>query len=305
MTDFLSGLLDRTLQRRPVLQRRQPALFEPTPDPPGLRSIPLEEPSARTEAQTDADLEATVFREIPMHHSRRPQIGHVMPARPNSPASEDQTGESFRTPPPVVPSERQSVRQARQVASPSLPPPHQHTAKVVVPVVSHRAVETLGEVETSREVETLREKATEAPQVAVQAVFPQAQNREPLSVDASLDAPPRQTLVTPIVELAQTMETAGRRDVVRKSDATLMEPKPTGFPVPPAPVPSPPLGHASSRPQPVPTQETTAPAPTIQVTIGRIEIRATPAAAPARAVRPAAPKLSLEEYLRSRGGGNS
>ena len=48
-----------------------------------------------------------------------------------------------------------------------------------------------------------------------------------------------------------------------------------------------------------------APAPTIQVTIGRIEVRATPAAkAPARE-RPAAPSssLSLEEYLRQRSKG--
>ena len=47
-----------------------------------------------------------------------------------------------------------------------------------------------------------------------------------------------------------------------------------------------------------------APAPTIQVTIGRIEVRATPAAkAPVRE-RPAAPSaLSLEEYLRQRSKG--
>jgi len=48
-----------------------------------------------------------------------------------------------------------------------------------------------------------------------------------------------------------------------------------------------------------------APAPTIQVTIGRIEVRATPAAkAPVRE-RPAAPPstLSLEEYLRQRSKG--
>jgi hypothetical protein len=43
------------------------------------------------------------------------------------------------------------------------------------------------------------------------------------------------------------------------------------------------------------------PAPTIQVTIGRIEVRAESAPSPRRA-EPAAPRLTLDEYLRQRGG---
>ena len=44
-------------------------------------------------------------------------------------------------------------------------------------------------------------------------------------------------------------------------------------------------------------------APVIRVTIGRIDVRAVNASAPqARRAMPAAPKLSLEEYLRSRSG---
>jgi hypothetical protein len=42
--------------------------------------------------------------------------------------------------------------------------------------------------------------------------------------------------------------------------------------------------------------------PTIQVTIGRVEVRATLPASP-RVARPTAPKLSLDDYLKSRGGG--
>lgn len=44
-------------------------------------------------------------------------------------------------------------------------------------------------------------------------------------------------------------------------------------------------------------------APTIQVTIGRIEVQATPEPAPAPARRPQAPPLTLAEYLRRRGEG--
>jgi len=48
------------------------------------------------------------------------------------------------------------------------------------------------------------------------------------------------------------------------------------------------------------------PAPTIQVTIGRIEVRATPPSAPLQNRRPAPPVMSLGEYLnqRTREGGN-
>lgn len=45
------------------------------------------------------------------------------------------------------------------------------------------------------------------------------------------------------------------------------------------------------------------PTPTIQVTIGRIEVKATPPAPPSKKQRPAAPVMSLEEYLRRRAGG--
>lgn len=58
--------------------------------------------------------------------------------------------------------------------------------------------------------------------------------------------------------------------------------------------------RAAARPAPPPA------APPVQVTIGRIEVRAiagTSATAPVRATRAAAPRLSLDDYLRSRSAG--
>lgn len=52
--------------------------------------------------------------------------------------------------------------------------------------------------------------------------------------------------------------------------------------------------HLSPAPQAAP--------PTIHVTIGRIEVRATPPAAPVKRASPPATTLTLEEYLRSRAG---
>src|SRR5262249_44725584 len=45
------------------------------------------------------------------------------------------------------------------------------------------------------------------------------------------------------------------------------------------------------------------PARAIHVTMGRIEVRATPPPAPSRPTRPAPPRLSLDDYLRGRSEG--
>jgi hypothetical protein len=74
-------------------------------------------------------------------------------------------------------------------------------------------------------------------------------------------------------------------------------PRATGGEVRPAPEASRPAG-AGEPPQ---AQQ---PQPVIQVTIGRIEVRATPvSAALSRKATPAAPMTSLEDYLRQRKGG--
>jgi len=49
-------------------------------------------------------------------------------------------------------------------------------------------------------------------------------------------------------------------------------------------------------------QQEPSPAPTIQVTIGRIEVRATPLSAPVKRGLPPVSTMSLEDYLRSRSG---
>ncbi len=69
-----------------------------------------------------------------------------------------------------------------------------------------------------------------------------------------------------------------------------------------------PLGHPYNRVSPhevvSATQESSAPAPTIQVTIGRIEVRATPPPTARPQTQRSAPSvMSLEEYLNQRAKG--
>ena len=75
-----------------------------------------------------------------------------------------------------------------------------------------------------------------------------------------------------------------------------LQPRPVS-PAPPRlnPVSQPAFGESSNL--------RAAEAPTIQVTIGRIEVRATPPAAPVPKPRPASPTLSLDDYLRQRNEG--
>lgn len=73
---------------------------------------------------------------------------------------------------------------------------------------------------------------------------------------------------------------------------------------PPVPLPATPVAAKPARVRHSADSQPNAVAPAIHVTIGRVEVRAVqaPPAAP-RAARPAAPRLSLEEYLQPRSGG--
>lgn len=90
-------------------------------------------------------------------------------------------------------------------------------------------------------------------------------------------------LVTPIVERVQPVrENSDQGQINRSSEAQRSQ-----------------LGRAESRR----SQASQAPTPpTIHVTIGRIEVRATPPPSPIKRAAPAATTMSLEEYLRSRSG---
>ncbi len=66
----------------------------------------------------------------------------------------------------------------------------------------------------------------------------------------------------------------------------------------------PPYNRVNEHEAALTTQEPSTPAPTIQVTIGRIEVRATPAATPGpQAVRSAPSVMSLDDYLNQRAKG--
>jgi hypothetical protein len=90
-------------------------------------------------------------------------------------------------------------------------------------------------------------------------------------------------VVTPIIErIERIQEIPDQGQVARLGPAPMPQPRTTPSHVAPGPQPSAP--------------------PTIHVTIGRIEVRATPPPTTAKRASQPAPKMSLEEYLRSRSG---
>ena len=66
------------------------------------------------------------------------------------------------------------------------------------------------------------------------------------------------------------------------------------------------VAHVKPIAPPTPTESAVKPqaAPTIQVTIGRVEVRATPLPPSSKPRRPAPPVMSLDEYLQQRAGGD-
>jgi hypothetical protein len=75
----------------------------------------------------------------------------------------------------------------------------------------------------------------------------------------------------------------------------------------PAPIPAPAIEVTSRQSRSaawgsIDAPQLASPAPTIHITIGRIEVRATPPPVSGAKSRPAAPVMSLDDYLRQRGG---
>ena len=357
-TDFLANLLDRALERAPVLQRRRPSLFEPLSDTVGLAAMPWGGSAEHGTEEPVTEMASLDVRRTPTVRPTPPAPrweGTIFPAgsmpesadfdsapsqatiRPVAPiGSEPRQGVSERTNPPSwsEPALPQSVRVAVAPAEPATPPsvrgePPPRTIETILEKAvekSRPAIRPTSQSEEKTErsvivapppsvrgepsprlIETIIEREVEKSRPALRPAFQSEERTDGPKVVASPVPPSAQPVMVPTIQrdLNQAREaTASARDLPRQREAEATSAKPIQPTAPPAllPVMRPSLPLVRS--MPVIGRELVPPAPTIQVTIGRIEVRATPpAAAPARAARPATPKLSLEDYLRSRSGG--
>lgn len=292
MTDFFSGLLDRALNRAPVLERRRPSLFEPVPAAGRLgfaRPGPLSQEGEGVSDSQPEPAPKAELRTFPKSQSS------VLASPQTIRRAENSSVEAVRLsdkPATVTPLAIGSQRKAPEVAAMPLAPARQ-TPKMSPTVLPTHRIETVVLKETQRH-ESSAVNSTSPASLMAKPVAPR------ITPSAS-EAPARPALRT----RADTRpETRPRREAVETHRTELVPARQRRSETPPVLMPAsrPVQAPASSRVQAAREIEPAPPA--IHVTIGRIEVRATaPAVAPTPGARRAAPTLSLEDYLRSRGGG--
>lgn len=289
-TGYLAQLVERVLPNVPPLRRRQPALFEPTPSRAG---------AAWHEALAGTATEAPAPR-LPARAA--------VPARAAASAPHEPVTQTIEAPP-----------RRRDASADATPPARTDTPITPEVIVRHRSTTLIHEA--PRVVATVRPMVAATPPIG-QAPKPEhaaASARTPAAVavprtppaTAALHAvatlPPRLAAATP-AQRAATNRDEGQAP--RRAGASLQPPPrlpPTAPRRPQTPAPPGPSGAASRAAaqaalrQPTPLQRER---PPVEVTIGRVEVRAV--AAPtgnARSQPRAAPRLSLEQYLQERHGG--
>lgn len=266
MNDFLSHLAAKNLNLAPVIQPRPLALFEP--------AAPRTTPGLGPRLANDAlDISASVESDAPRTVSTAPR-----PAVTALPA-------------PIEPHARSDESSVRQ-ASLTLP------ARVESPVIVPQPLEQRREVQREIINVTNIRSVVEQPLVQMpigervvigkESVTP---DRAAAPIGIELAAKPTANeehvrvtphpIVTPVIE----------RIIHERERPAPSQAQPRSDQVAPHTLPQ------------IVTQQPATEPPTIHVTIGRIEVRATPPAAPAKRSAPSSSTLSLDEYLRGRDGG--
>jgi hypothetical protein len=292
MSDLFASLVDRALARAPVLERRQPTLFEPATDA-ALSEPSLQEKVDFVESQPSAEQP----KQVAKHTSPTPQPSSTLeepeapdletrPARKRSvrdtPGTEESVEGKQLAPVSAAPvKETKTHEEPARDAKPSLAA----TPKPLTVTPEHR-IETIVEKRIEREV--IKEQTTEGPAIKEVQTFAQPDpQQKPL---------PRAEAIS--TEQPSKVEV---KHLPPPKEATAIKPLAPKNPPPQRNIP--PRMRAAARAEAKRRSELAA--PIINVTIGRVEVRATPPAnGKTHAARPAGPRLTLEDYLRSRGTGN-
>jgi len=281
MRDLIASLVDRALGRTPVLERRPASVFEPVGD--GVFT------SRRT--ANDGLEEEESFSE--RNGSDRKQSGELGIAPAASPVSQaavhtnevsprrQRSPEENSLPSAEIRAEVQTVSAIRQINQ-SLSAPLPETSRV----------STEGPPVSSQPIETIVEKRVHEPKASQEIgideteVFNRSiENADESHGDAYIVLGERHEVVKTKPAVAVTEQIAKPAVRVMRSQQNRASALSSVI-------------HRESQPI------AESPAPTINVTIGRVEVRATSGPQRAQPSRSAGPKLSLDDYLRSRAKGN-
>jgi hypothetical protein len=275
--NFLSTLMDRAFNRVEVIERRRPSLFESASGfESALGVAPVDAPHPQ-----EPDLESNLHD----HPASAPQ-----PLDIREPVAAPAT---HKMPLESAVASRVAAS-ASEATSPVSSTPESRILKIA-PEPEPRAAKTI------------IEKEVEKPRGSLHAQPPlPARHSAPTAEPPTGNSPSLQTITTNVVTVrAPARSTPDRgleekpRPPIREDQRSRIAPKAQAAEVSPRP-------RAAERA--LSSRQNTAPRETprettIQVTIGRIEIRAiTAASATSRTARLAGPKLQLEDYLQSRKG---
>lgn len=294
MTDFLAGLLDRALDRAPVVQRRRPSRFEPTPGNQRPKAPWFDKSWQHAQEEEIPGVETAEIRESPGWRAVAPRRHRV--AAPAAASVEKENVEPASSSPLAaeVGSGVEARKESRR-ADALLP--------VKEPPRTGRRTLPSNEMEVVLRKQEARAVKNQPPALRV------VPTRRRDSDESDADSPRRPTPhVQPVVA---NVNSEPARETWRREPAPPPGPQrsPERSPVVITKVQSPPAvaPMRSARPMRerlVQARQASPGPPAIQVTIGRVEVRATASYQPReRATPKAAPKLNLEDYLRSRGGG--
>lgn len=295
MSDYLSNLAARSLKQAEVVQPRPASRFAPSPH---LKGWPSAERRADLEiVDQEQALEADGGPTTPPLQSYDQRLECRL-ATVSQPVVEPMlpTSQPRRQPTPILPVERREIESVVSPAPPSqLQPPVQAGPGPISPI--ERVVVD--------RVSTAPSPPLPAERVVIERIGMPAPH--PLSVtraDPLAQHPPVLAPLAEEVEIERVITSAPATPavIIHQSPPNLPAVRPVsagGVIAQPQVVSAP--RREPAQPDPVRPE----PAPVIQVTIGRIEVRATPPATrPARSARTTPPVMSLEEYLRGRNGGS-
>ena len=290
MTDFLARLLDRALDRAPVVQRRRPSRFEPTPGNQRLRT-PWFEKSWQHSPDPEIPSEETVeVGESPGQRAVAPRRHRVTAIAATSIEKEN-----------VEPAS--SLPVAVEASSGVQPRKEGRSADALLPVTE--PPRTGRRTLPSSEMEAIpgKQEASAVENRSLALRVPP--NRRKDSDESDSDSARRPTPhVQPVVA---NVKSEAARETRRREPTRQPEPQRSSViitKVQPAPAVAPMPLARPIRERLVQARQASQEPPAVQVTIGRVEVRATASYQPReRMAHKATPKLNLEDYLRSRSGG--
>jgi len=343
MSNYLNNLVAKSLNQTEVVQPRLASLFEPLPRSPGSvagQAFNIEQligtatsEEAEFEAQSRERISTVLPSEPPRERRSRTPDLRSPPITPHPLSNPFPTEETSPAPPPYQPSSAPVQTTVTPLSVSSNPLPTEETSPTPLPYQPSSAP-----VQTIVTPLSIRGEQLPPPSASLEP-FPA--NRE--ASDANEPRHPTEQARLPVLEPTVIESSVSEPIVSSKEPSPTAELPPELFflqktnpvvskasalpnqPLVPAPAELTAIPGSTSTPasstavsvgnlQIAPSVKSLAqdfmeggdtpqPSPTIQVTIGRIEVRATPPPATSLAKsRPASPAMSLEEYLRQRGG---